>query len=806
MINLCFGGKSLSRYNHRSGCIRKLGLSLLFAILMVSFLSVSSYITPGFASADGTNDWPMFHHDLSHSGYSTSTAPNTNQVLWSSTTGYTSSSPAVVGGKVYVGSNDNKVYCLSADNGTLVWSFTTGFVVQSSPAVVDGKVYIGSGDKRVYCLNAADGAFIWSYVTDAGVLSSPAVVDGKVYIGSVDHKVYCLNATDGTRIWSYTAQSYVSSSPAVVDGKVYIGSEDGKVYCLDAENGTNIWNYTTGGSITSPAVANGKVFTGSADNKTYCLNATNGELVWSYTTGLNVFSSPAVAAGKVYFGSNDGKIYCLNATNGLLVWLYTVGPSLTSSPAIADDKVYVGAFDWRVYCLNASTGAFVWSYRTGNAIYSSPAVADGRVYIGSSDNMTYCFGTSSIPTPTPSPSVIASMWDKTYGGTGSDTGTGDTIQTSDGGYAISGDTNSSGAGGWDVWLIKTGAAGNVQWNKTYGGVLDEVSGGMCKTSDGGYAISGYTTSFGAGGRDAWLVRTGADGRAFWAKTYGGAGDDYALNVIQSSDRGYVLTGYTSSFGAGGQDAYIIKTDEHGNMEWSSAFGEKDNDIVYDARQTSDGGYIIAGYTNSSVSHSIDAWLIKLDHFGNMVWNKTYGGTGNDYGYSMAESDDGGYAIFGYTTSFGGYKVYLVKTDASGNMQWNKTYGATPIEIGLHGIRTADGGYAISGWNYANGQDFILIKTDAAGNLQWEMTYGGTGVDNAYALLQSSDGGYVLTGNTNSFGAGGNDIWLVKTDALGAVPEDLTIDVMVLLSAVAVIVSICYFRKQPKIGNRSQVKL
>jgi hypothetical protein len=391
----------------------------------------------------------------------------------------------------------------------------------------------------------------------------------------------------------------------------------------------------------------------------------------------------------------------------------------------------------------------------------------------------------------------ASMWDKTYGGTGDDTGTGDTVQTSDGGFAISGDTDSFGAGGLDFWLIKTDADGNMEWNKTYGGALDEVTGGMCQTNDGGYAISGYTTSFGTGGQDFYLVRTDADGKAYWAKTYGGIGDEYAMTVVQTLDGGYAMLGVTDSFGAGGQDFYFVKTDASGNMQWSKTYGGNGTDYGYTVVQTSDGGYTLAGQTTSFGAGSNDFWLIKTDASGNMLWNKTYGGNGTDAAQNMVKSSDEGYAIVGYTASFGGFKAYLVKVDADGNMQWNKTYSTEVADIGIHVIQTADGGYAMVGWNYANGQDFLLIKTDADGNLQWNMTYGGTGVENGYALLQTSDGGYVLTGNTNSFGAGGNDIWLVKTDALGVIPEGLTVEVMLILSAFAVIVGVRYFRKRPK---------
>jgi len=338
--------------------------------------------------------WSMFRHDLSHTGYSESPAPNTNQTQWNYTTGGSvSSSPAVVDGKVYVGSEDYKVYCLDALTGAHIWNYTTGGSVSSSPAVVDGKVYVGSHDAKVYCLNALTGTHIWNCTTGGSVSSSPAVADGKVYVGSDDGKVYCLNASTGAYIWSYTTGDYVFSSPAVVDGKVYVASLDGKVYCLNALTGTHIWNCTTGGSVSSsPAVADGKVYVGSDDGKVYCLNALTGAYIWSYTTGHNVESSPAVVDGKVYVGSTNGKVYALNATTGAHIWNCTTGGSVSSSPAVADGKVYVGSDDGKVYCLDTSNGALIWSYATGNIVSSSPAVADGMVYVGSQDGLVYAFG------------------------------------------------------------------------------------------------------------------------------------------------------------------------------------------------------------------------------------------------------------------------------------------------------------------------------------------------------------------------------------------------------------------------------
>jgi outer membrane protein assembly factor BamB len=339
--------------------------------------------------------WPMFHHDLAHTGYATSPAPNTNQVLWNYTTGgRVWSSPAVANGRVYVGSEDKNVYGLDALTGARIWNYTTDSAVYySSPAVAYGKVYVGTNGGRVYSLDASTGAYIWDYATGAQVFSSPAVANGNVYIGAHTGMVYCLDASTGALIWTSAKVGAVESSPAVADGRVYVGSWDGNVYALDASTGARIWNYTTGAQVfSSPAVANGIVYVGSWDGNVYALDASTGARIWNYPTGTHVYSSPAVADGKVYVGAYDRKVYCLDASSGTFIWSYPTGSILLSSPAVADGKVYIGSEDYNVYCLDASTGARIWSYGTGSYVYSSPAVADGRIYVGSSDGEVYAFG------------------------------------------------------------------------------------------------------------------------------------------------------------------------------------------------------------------------------------------------------------------------------------------------------------------------------------------------------------------------------------------------------------------------------
>jgi outer membrane protein assembly factor BamB len=338
---------------------KTLVIGIIFLFIVMSIIpsvavdTVNIEHENGKSSNDDIDWWPMFRHDLYHSGYSTSDAPDTNNLLWKHSLGdRTFSSPAVVDGRVYIGSGSQTyggVHCLDANTGDYIWSHRELDNVECSPAVVDGRVYIKI-EVTMYCLDAISGDEIWRYIIDGGDYSSPAVVDDKVYIGLKHEKVYCLDADTGAKIWSYKTNGDVYSSPAVADGKVYIGSDDDNVYCLDADTGAKIWSYKTGSAVvSSPAVADGKVYIGSLwDEKVHCLNADSGAKIWSYKTGEKVSSSPAVADGKVYIGSDDRYVYCLDADTGAKIWSYKIGHWADSSPAIADGKVYIGG-DGNVY-------------------------------------------------------------------------------------------------------------------------------------------------------------------------------------------------------------------------------------------------------------------------------------------------------------------------------------------------------------------------------------------------------------------------------------------------------------------------
>jgi hypothetical protein len=342
-------------------------------------------------------------------------------------------------------------------------------------------------------------------------------------------------------------------------------------------------------------------------------------------------------------------------------------------------------------------------------------------------------------------------------------------QTSDGGYVIAGmyhsgklhnRTSSTDYGffeydkGDEVYLVKTDANGDMRWNKTFGEYYNEVGYDIQQTSDSGYFIVGATNSYGTSpystkelGRpapaDTYLIKTDSNGNKVWDKIFGGTNIDMAFSGQQTSDGGYIVAGLTASLnGNGVEDVYLLKIDANGNKVWEKAFGRKNrSEVGYSVQQTTDGGYIIVGQTVWAVTGQwftqSDVYLIKTDANGNEIWEKTFGGNMNDYGYSVQQTSDEGYIISGFTASFGNIgSTYLIKTDANGNKMWERIFeggsGIAGIGSFLGGMtsvrQTSDGGYIINAGNikthdietdtlsYGTGDDIYLIKTDENGNV------------------------------------------------------------------------------------------
>ena len=307
------------------------------------------------------------------------------------------------------------------------------------------------------------------------------------------------------------------------------------------------------------------------------------------------------------------------------------------------------------------------------------------------------------------------------------------------------------------------------WAKTYGGANDDVAYSIHQTSDGGFIVAGGTHSFTTVNGDVWVLKLDANGNIQWQKTYGGNGVDVARSIQQTSDGGFIVAGETSSF-ATNTDVWILKLDANGNISWQKTYGGNEVDVAYSIQQTSDGGFIVAGETSSFGSGYKDIWILKLNASGGIQWQKTYGEDAtDDSAYSVQQTSDGGFIVAGETILTNVGEFWVLKLDANGVIQWQKKYGGTNADVANSIRQTSDGGYIVAGGTSSFTHffgDIWLLKLDSAGAIQWEKTYGGSVSNAANSIRQTSDGGYIAAGVTNSFGAGTQDFWVLKMDGNG----------------------------------------
>lgn len=406
------------------------------------------------------------------------------------------------------------------------------------------------------------------------------------------------------------------------------------------------------------------------------------------------------------------------------------------------------------------------------------------------------------------------QWQKSLGGSGNEIG-GVICQTSDGGFIISSYSNSNNGdvsgnhGNYDYWIIKLDSMGIIQWQKSLGGTRHDNPSNIIQTIDGGYIVAGGTESndgdvtghhsnSGINCVDAWVVKLDINGNIQWQKTLGGTSNDFLGTILQTTDGGYIIAGLSASIDGdvtgnhGGSDYWIVKLDSTGFLQWQKSLGGSQDDWASSIAQTTDGGYILTGNTSSNdgdvtFNHSIyifDIWIVKIDSIGNLQWQRSLGGTDEDYGLKIIQSSDGGYLLTGnlasldgdVTAPLGGGDFWIVKLDSSGNLVWERSIGGSGNDLGISIIQPTGGGFILAGRSNSidgdvtgnhGSSDYWIIKIDSLGMLLWQKSLGGRQSDQALSIIQASDGNYLVGGysDSNTGNVTGNngaiDLWIVK---------------------------------------------
>ncbi|UCH89757.1 MAG: hypothetical protein JSV49_03670 [Thermoplasmata archaeon] len=359
------------------------------------------------------------------------------------------------------------------------------------------------------------------------------------------------------------------------------------------------------------------------------------------------------------------------------------------------------------------------------------------------------------------------LWWHTFGSGFSDEAS-SVLQTYDGGFVILGTTKFSGVGYTDIWLIKTNATGQQEWNRTYGGLNADVGYDMALTSDGGFIITGITRLEGNDDFDIYILKINSTGSEQWSRTFGGDEDDHGNSVKQTPEGDYIIgaqKGYLE------EDflvytAWLIKLNSSGIEIWNKTYGENAHRID-EVIITSDGGYLIGGLYHKKDILIEFAWLMKTDSDGVEQWSSFFQMGYTNFITSVIQTSDGGYAFAGYTDLYKKYKnIWILKTDSKGEEQWNYTFGGNLHEFGEDIIEVSDGGFVIcgnSGDYNAENFDVYLIRTDEEGKFLWFKTFGGKDYDFGYSLLEADNGNFVVAGTTMSFGTGASDIILMTFD-------------------------------------------
>jgi PGF-CTERM protein len=719
------------------------------------------------------------------------------------------------GGYILIGNTDSRtrfsdIWFVKIDsNGNMEWNNTLGgikwdearFVSQVQGGyIIAGKTdSYGAGDfdfwlvktdtkgeeqwNNTYGGYSGDGAYSLQQTHDGGY-----IIAGVTNSFGASHRDFLLVKTDsnGTEQWYRTFGGVGAEfNPSVrlsPDGGYILGGEtfsfDDDYWLIKTDEDGNVqWDRTFKGiglESFQQTPDGGYIITGVLYDPPIIKTDSNGNEQWDIRMEWDKLNSVLQTGngGYILAGIKNSKL--------LLVKLMAERAALTAQ--FTYDPGYPGANQTITFDASASHDPY------GNIIYYQWDLGDGSYMNTTQRTVTHSYGkggnysvgltvtgsnddvssiTREIIVQRSAPPIMS--WDKTFGGVGDDKAY-SLAHTSDKGYIL------AGTKGADFWLVKTDAEGVEQWNRTFGGNEFDKAYSAIQTSDGGYILAGSTGSYGVGSYDFWLLKTDAEGIEQWNRTFGGEYADIASSVRQTSDGGYIMAGRTESYGAGFDDFWLVKTDPEGTEQWNRTFGGDSIDSLYSFQQTIDGGYILCGDTRSFGTGSSDFWLVKTDNNGIELWNRTFGGANYDRAYSVQHTSDGGYILAGMTRSFSAnhFDFLLVKTDSNGTEQWNRTIVGPNEDNSPHSIlQSPGGGYIIAGKTGSGGTesyDMWLVMTDQDGYVQWETTFGGTGHDVARSVLLALDGGLVVAGDKDWCTEQGTDFWLIKLGVVLGGPE------------------------------------
>ncbi len=384
---------------------------------------------------------------------------------------------------------------------------------------------------------------------------------------------------------------------------------------------------------------------------------------------------------------------------------------------------------------------------------------------------------SEAPLPSalsPVPYQHEPTWNHTYGFEGMVQASEDHILCSDGGYAL------VGVSGFDLRVDRTDSFGTHQWNRTYGGVDFESGSAILENSSGGFIIAGYTRSYGVGDFDVWILLIDALGNPLWNTTFGGTGSDYAQSMIECNDGGYAIIGYTTSFGAGETDVWLIRLDDDGNHLWNATYGGTQFDYGTDLVQHPDNGFIIGGYSGPLGDY--DFYCIRTNSTGHSLWERTYAGTSYDLCHSIWRANNGIIVLAGegFNPVSGSTDGWILFLDNNGNLMWDYFYGGTRLDVFRDIIACDAGGYALCGFSYSYDSTFYsnlwVVRTDEWGNMTWYGSFG-TSPDLSYgwSIIEDSFGNLTIAGHVNRSIDGHHAFWLVNYEPLNIVWRDVPTD-------------------------------